>query len=195
MTLRTLWVIGAFALGLTACSTNSTKVEPAAQSSSEAIETAETTGATNVTTDIQKVGRPALWRVSDADSDVYLFGTFHVLPPNVVWRSSALESAMTDAEITIVEADTQSTEALDAIRTAVVQYGLNPEGVTLTSIVGADRAARLAMIADEVGAPMAALEPMRPWLALISLTQAVFQRSGFDPSEGVEMHILEQAAH
>ena len=31
-----------------------------------------------------EAGRPALWAVSDADTTIYLFGTVHVLPPEVV---------------------------------------------------------------------------------------------------------------
>jgi len=143
---------------------------------------------------IIKAGRPAMWRVADKDSDIYLFGTFHVLPPNIEWTSAAYEAAMKASETTITEADTTSAEATDAIRSAVGQYGLNPPDVTLTSLLGENRAAKFTALADELGAPMAALEPMRPWLALISLTQIVFQKSGFDPTEGVEAAVLEQAA-
>ena len=101
---------------------------------------------------------------------------------------------MKASETTITEADTTSPEAADAIRTAVGQYGLNPPDVTLTSLLGEKRAEKFTALAEELGAPMAALEPMRPWLALISLTQIVFQKAGFDPTEGVEAAVLEQAA-
>ena len=30
---------------------------------------------------------PAVWHLSDADSDVYIFGTFHILPPGLDWQT------------------------------------------------------------------------------------------------------------
>ena len=36
---------------------------------------------------------PAMWRVQDADSDYVLFGTFHILPPDLDWRTDALNEA------------------------------------------------------------------------------------------------------
>ena len=135
-----------------------------------------------------------MWRVTDPDSEIFLFGTFHVLPPNIEWTSAAFDAAMKGSETTIIEADTSSPLAADAIRNAVGKFGLNPPGVTLTETLGEERAKKFTALATELGAPMSALEPMRPWLALISLTQVVFQQSGFDPTEGVEAAVLEQAA-
>ena len=32
---------------------------------------------------------PAIWEVSDSDSKVWLFGSVHVLPPAIAWRTAA----------------------------------------------------------------------------------------------------------
>ena len=40
----------------------------------------------------QAVG-PAMWRLTDADSEIYLFGTFHLLPASLDWTSPALDEA------------------------------------------------------------------------------------------------------
>lgn len=37
---------------------------------------------------------PALWQVSDADSKIWLFGSFHLLPPSTEWRTDILERTM-----------------------------------------------------------------------------------------------------
>ena len=50
---------------------------------------------------------PAIWRISDADTTIYLFGTIHTLPPGFRWRNSALEAV-------IVRADSLLLESVDA---------------------------------------------------------------------------------
>ena len=137
---------------------------------------------------------PAMWRIDDEDSTIYLFGTFHLLPPGLEWRTAAFDAAMRETQKTITETDTTSPQAVEEIQTAVQRLGFNPPDVTLSSILGDDRAKRFAQLAEDLGVPMEALEPMRPWLAQLSLTQVVFQRAGLDPRQGVEAAVLAQAA-
>jgi len=137
---------------------------------------------------------PAMWRLKDADSEVYLFGTFHVLPASVQWTTPAFDAAMQETETTITEADVTSPEAQAAMLGLVQKYGLNPHGVTLSSTLGPERAAEVERIAGSLGVPMATLEPFRPWLALISLGSVAMQSSGFDPASGVERVVIARAA-
>ncbi|MEE2692525.1 MAG: TraB/GumN family protein [Pseudomonadota bacterium] len=138
-------------------------------------------------------GSPALWRVADADSELYLFGTFHLLPSRLQWETSAFDSAMRETETTIVEADVSSPEAQAAMLGLVQRYGLNPKGVTLSSTLGPKRAAELKRVAANLNVPMATLEPLRPWLALVTLAGVAMQVEGFDPSHGVETVVLARA--
>ena len=41
----------------------------------------------------QTVARPSLWHVRGPQSDVYLLGSVHILPPGVQWRSQEIEQA------------------------------------------------------------------------------------------------------
>lgn len=137
---------------------------------------------------------PALWRLADDDSEIFLFGTFHILPPDVDWRTPAFEAAMKATVTTVTEADVSSAEAQMAIAGLVGRLGLNPEGTTLSSTLGKARARRLAKTAAQFGLSMQALEPYRPWLALITLSTVAMQRLGYDASSGVETVVLAQAA-
>ena len=40
---------------------------------------------------------PAMWRVSDGDSDVYLFGTLHALKPSLKWRTPLYDEVLARA--------------------------------------------------------------------------------------------------
>src|ERR1700709_809468 len=36
-------------------------------------------------------GHPAMWKLSDRDTTIYLFGTFHLLPQGQNWRTPAFD--------------------------------------------------------------------------------------------------------
>lgn len=133
---------------------------------------------------------PAIWHLSDADSDVYIFGTFHILPPGLDWRTDELRTLIANADTLFLEADVHSPESQAAMQPLVMQYGLNPSGVTLSSLLSESANAALAEIAPTVGFAPAMLEPMRPWLAQIALAVGQMQAMGLDPSAGVEMVLL-----
>ena len=41
---------------------------------------------------------PPMWVVRDADSELVLFGSVHLLPPGLAWRTAALDAALGRAE-------------------------------------------------------------------------------------------------
>ncbi|MFN0024963.1 MAG: TraB/GumN family protein [Parvularculaceae bacterium] len=137
---------------------------------------------------------PAMWRVSDADSEIYLFGTFHILPPSLQWTTPALDAAMAKTPFTLTEADTKSPEAQAKLGALVQELGLNPPGVTLSSLLGPERAKKFGDVSARFGAPLAALEPMRPWLAMISLAVMAMQSQGYASESGAEEVLLGKAA-
>jgi len=135
---------------------------------------------------------PALWRIADADSEIWLFGTVRLLPKDFEWRTAPIDAAFAAAQTLILEAPAGEAAGPETQR-LIRAYGYNRPGVTLTDRVGADNAARLAAVAGELGAPRAALEPMRPWFAIISVTAQYIVARGFDPAYGVEQVLARQA--
>lgn len=140
-----------------------------------------------------KSGAPAMWRVTDGDSRIYLFGTFHLLPKGVTWTTPAYKTAMADAEITVVEVDTTSSYAKSTMSALVYERGVNPSYETLSDILGAARFAKLAAVAERYGLSPKSLQPMRPWLATLSVSAAALNAAGFDRGFGVERAVLADA--
>lgn len=137
---------------------------------------------------------PAIWHLSDADSDIYLFGTFHLLPPSLDWLNDELRANLASADALYLEADVQSSEAQAQVQMLILLLGLNPQGVTLSSMLDAEATALLASVAPSVGASPQMLDPMRPWLASIVLSVVQMQALGFDPEAGVEKSLLAAVA-
>ena len=48
---------------------------------------------------------PAMWEVRDGDSAIHLFGSVHMLPPDLKWRTPALEDAIARSEHVFFETD------------------------------------------------------------------------------------------
>lgn len=136
---------------------------------------------------------PAMWKITDADSTLYVLGTFHILPTDLEWKTPVYEAAMADAENTITEADTDSPAATLAVQQAVAEYGLNAPGTTLSGILGEERFARFSTACEKFGIPAAALESFRPWLATLTLSVTALQKNGFDPAAGVDSNLTKQA--
>lgn len=143
---------------------------------------------------------PALWVVRDADSTVYLFGSFHLLPPELDWRTEPVDAALAEADTVWFEADAFSSEAQSQMQALLPQIGFNPPGVALTSLIDEEARADLAQVAGMLGAEPAALaaslDPMRPWLASLQIAVAGIQALGYDPNSGVErvLHLEAEAA-
>ncbi len=140
---------------------------------------------------------PAIWTVSDDDSTVYIFGTVHILPPELDWRSEAVDAALADAEIVYFEADVLSPDAQAQTQVLIPQLGLNAAGVTLSSLISEEAKGHIATIAGNLGAPAEVLQtqmdPLQPWLASLTLAVLQIQASGYDPESGVEQQLTTAA--
>lgn len=126
---------------------------------------------------------PAIWAVRDRDSTVFLFGTIHVMKPGTEWRSPRFDDAFNSAGQLILEVDNPEDQA--AVLPLIREHGLSPDR-PLSVLLSAEDLARLDAAAQSVGLRAAQLDPMRPWLASLSLAAAPLRRAGYDPSSGID---------
>ncbi len=130
-------------------------------------------------------GLPALWRANRGGADIYLFGTMHVLPAGTIWRGEAFEAAMADAGTTFFETNADGPRAEREMGRLIERYGLSKSG-PLSERLGADRWAQFSMRAEALGLAPATFEAYEPWLAILSLTLAALDETGFSSGEGVD---------
>lgn len=135
-------------------------------------------------------GGPALWVVKDADSTLYLFGSVHVLRPETVWASPRVDAAFDSAETVWFEISNPDDQA--ALMPLIQQHGLSPAR-PLSSLLTTEEVADLDAAARTIGASAAQLDPMRPWLAALSLAVAPLAKAGYDPASGVELALKARA--
>ena len=127
---------------------------------------------------------PGLWVVRQGEATIYLFGTVHLLPSDTHWSSPALDKALAESQrlsIEIVDDDSPAMQGL------VMQHGVD-FGHPLSTKLGDRDMQRLEKAAEEAKVPggVAALQPMRPWLAALTLTMAPLMQAGLDANQGVD---------
>jgi len=126
---------------------------------------------------------PALWLIQDADSRIWLFGTVHVLRPNTPWGTAKVETALAEADALILEIKDPNDQA--AAVPLIQQFGVSPDR-PLSSLLTAEELAELNVAAGALGANAAALDPLRPWLAGLTISVAPMIAAGYDPMSGVD---------
>ena len=136
---------------------------------------------------------PAMWRVTDADSDYVLVGTFHILPPGLDWRTDALDAAFEAAETVYFELDADAPDAASKTLNTVMTKGFNPPGTTLSGLLKDADAEKLKEITAGLKLPFAAIDTMRPWNAFLTLSVQFIVNQGFDPGAGVDSVLLKEA--
>ena len=127
--------------------------------------------------------RPALWRLKDEDTTIYLFGTMHALPRGLEWRSDRLRAAIAEAGELVLEVANEDIAALArSMRAAVLGERLPP----ILERVPAERREALRAAIAASGLPIQAFDAMKSWTAAVLLTMLSLQRIGVVGEHGVE---------
>jgi uncharacterized protein YbaP (TraB family) len=128
--------------------------------------------------------RPAMWQISDADTTVYLFGTIHVLPNGLGWRTPEINRVMASADGLVLETvidETPTALAADFTRLGVRQ-GLPP---FLSRFSAKNRPAIEAAIVKS-GIPESRYDQMETWAGTLTLLGRQATSGGFKGVDGVE---------
>jgi uncharacterized protein YbaP (TraB family) len=135
---------------------------------------------------------PALWKVGDEDTTIYLFGTVHVLPKELEWYDATIANALdgSDMIVTEIKMDKASEAELQELS---MKLGLLPPGTTLRSLLTPEQTATYEAGLAKLGAPPEAFDPVKPWLAGLTLSLLPLMQQGYDPNSGVEKILLAKA--
>ena len=138
-----------------------------------------------------QTARPALWQVSDADTTVFLFGTIHLLPEHLQWRTAKFDEALNSSQQLVVETivDQQHPEAIQAAEFSLgFAKGLPP----IAQRVPPDKVAKLRTAIAATGIPEKMYDQMDTWLAAIQLLGVQFRAMGLKGSDGPEEILRQQ---
>lgn len=136
--------------------------------------------------------QPPVWVVSDADSELVLFGSVHVLPPGLDWRPRALVSAIAKADDLWFELPIDQASDMEVAQLAAAN-GYLPVGQSLSALLSPEGAERLLRICMKYNISQPQIDRFEPWLAEVALAGATYRVAGADTGSGVEKSLSAEA--
>lgn len=126
---------------------------------------------------------PALWRVADGDTTIWLFGSIHALPPGVAWRTPAVAGAIAASDTLILEVPPVASDDARAQFLAMASArGLPP---LLDRVAPADRGT-LAHAMAVAGQSPETLDGLKTWGAALTIGAGAAHLADADAGHGVE---------
>jgi hypothetical protein len=140
---------------------------------------------------------PTLWVAKANGSTVYMVGTVHLLPPDLNWRTPALEKALNDSSEVWLEivlpVGPGDAEEMKRTQQLLASLSMAPEGERLSSKLTPDEWTRLQAIVAPTHVPAAALDRMQPWFASVVAAQGVALGVGWSADRGADVVIDREA--
>ena len=129
--------------------------------------------------------QPPVWVAKDADSELVLFGSVHVLPPGLDWEPPALARALAAADDVWFELPVDAATEAETARLAT-ELGVLPPDQSLFKLLTPKDAERLARVTAMYQVSPAVVDRLQPWLAEIALAGGAYRQAGADAASGVE---------
>lgn len=138
-----------------------------------------------VPTEQVELGGPALWKVSDEDTTIYLFGTVHALPKDVDWYKGNVAEALASSDILVTEI-LQTPETVTKMQSIIMNTGMLPTDKNLRDMLDDDQKAAYEAAMTKLGMPAATFDRFEPWYASMMLAMLPIMKEGYSPDSGVE---------
>ncbi len=135
---------------------------------------------------------PLLWKAEKDAGTVYLLGSFHVLKPSDYPLAPAVEAAYSDAEKVLFEVPPSAMASPELAATAQ-RYAKFDDGRTLRSVLQPDTTAKLQRFLGSEAA-LAAADVYEPWYMSMNLAVMALMQAGFDPTKGLDLHLMQRSA-
>jgi len=138
------------------------------------------------------LAKPPVWIVRDADSEIVLFGSVHVLPPGLDWEPERLRAALAAADDVWFELPIDpASEALTG--QLAMSKGQLPRDQSLASMLSPKGRERLQKACMRFRISPGLIDRYEPWYAEVILAVMEFQAAGAEVDSGVEKILSAQA--
>lgn len=134
--------------------------------------------------------RPALWKVTDEDTTIYIFGTVHILPEGIDWFNGRVEHAFDASRLLVTEITGGDPLTMQAL---VMDKAMLADGQTLRGLLSDEERSSYENALSALGVPLSAFDRFEPWYASVGLSTLPLMREGFSGENGVEEFLQARA--
>lgn len=136
--------------------------------------------------------KPALWKVADEDTTIYLFGTVHILPEGIDWFHGPVSTALTASDVLVTEIPI-GPESDMKMAQLTMATGMLPAGTSLRTLLNEEDRTTYETAMSSLGVPVEAFDAFKPWMAGLTLTVLPLMQQGYSLDAGVEKQLLKLA--
>lgn len=140
-----------------------------------------------------KDGNHLLWKVSDENSSVWLFGSIHFADSSFYPLPSEIENAFRNSTALAVEMDISDSETQEKTAEEFLKEGMFTDGRTLKDVLPDSLWKTLDSISTTLGMKTENFLPMRPWMAATIIASAAIASTGIQQELGIDMVMLDSA--
>ena len=140
----------------------------------------------------QTAPSPALWRIRNGDSTVYVFGSLHILPQSFRWRGPEIDAAIASSDIFVFEVPVND-DATARQKEFIIKNGLLPRGASLRKVLNRIEYETYSRILLGAGLKPEHFTRYRPWLAAVIVGLAYVHHRDLSTLTGVDDEIIDQA--
>ncbi|HEY0281647.1 MAG TPA: TraB/GumN family protein [Rhizomicrobium sp.] len=135
---------------------------------------------------------PALWRVHGEGGTAYLFGSLHMLPPNVNWQTPEIKRAFSHADTYVFEIPLGA-DTINRVNALMGERGMLPPGQSLRAMLPPDSQADLDKVLASFQLPLTAVDNKRPWLVSLMLASIMAKKHELQDAFGADKILGAQA--
>lgn len=128
---------------------------------------------------------PALWKIADEDTTIWLFGTIHVLPKDYKWRDARLDAAFASSKELVLETVLDR----DPLKAAALLLSLGKATTPLPPLIDRVPPGKRATLQDMITRsklPVQFLNGLETWAAALMLVGVTLSDLGLESDTGVE---------
>ena len=129
---------------------------------------------------------PAMWKLSDSDTTIYLFGTTHALPKGFRWRSAAFNRIVKSSDELVLETVDDAKAAQAMFETFGELFAKDKQTKSVLERVAAGKRDDFQRAIKQSDMPEAFLNLMPTWMISFALSMGDMQEQGQSPDYGVE---------
>ena len=113
--------------------------------------------------------RPAIWLLADEDTRIYMFGTIHMLPPGLDWRSAAFDDVVRQADELVLEV---AEDGDSASPEAVAPLMMLAKSMPIVDRVSPERREALREMIESLGLSVEMFDGVQTWAAAMTIAVA-----------------------
>lgn len=127
-----------------------------------------------------------MWKLSDADATIYLFGGIHKLPPGLNWQSGMVDTAIASADTLVMELSPREQAEAPAVFAAL---GSSTPQAPILRRIPSQYADEYETLSRHVPAKRDQLDTLESWAAALLLSHAVGQSANLSVELGTEKQL------